>query len=62
MKGFMSIGITAVTIFVCVLTTAITVRDRWEALNLYILLDNIFLAQVASGIGFVGLLLVIYNG
>jgi hypothetical protein len=58
----MSIAISLSTIFFSLLTTYLLCKDKWMIFNLYVLLDNIFLAQVASSFGFVGFLLVIYYG
>lgn len=60
-KGYMSISILVVTICISSITTYSLCRDKWKIFNLYVLLDNIFLAQVASSFGFIGFLLVIYN-
>lgn len=60
-KAYMSIGILLVTIAVSLFTTYKLCQDYWKIFNLYVLLDNIFLAQVASSFGFVGFLLVIYT-
>lgn len=60
-KGYMSISILIVTICVSTITTYNLCRDKWKIFNLYLLLDNIFLAQVASAFGFVGFLLVLYK-
>ena len=57
----MSISILMVTICVSMITTYNLCRDKWKIFNLYLLLDNIFLAQVASSFGFVGFLLVLYK-
>lgn len=57
----MSISILVVTICISMITTYNLCKDKWKIFNLYFLLDNIFLAQVASSFGFVGFLLVIYN-
>jgi hypothetical protein len=62
MKGYMSIAITISTITVSLFTTYLLCKDKIKILNLYVLLDNIFLTQVASSFGFIGFLLVIFNG
>lgn len=62
MKGYMSIAIMVTTIIITIITTYSLCRDSWKVFNLYILLDNIFLTQVASSFGFIGFLLVIYDG
>lgn len=62
MKGYMSITIMVVTIIISIITTYTLCSDGWKVFNLYILLDNIFLTQVASSFGFIGFLLVIYDG
>ena len=58
----MSIAVTLSTIFISLLSTYYLCQDKWKIINLYMLLDNIFLTQVASSFGFVGFLLVIYGG
>lgn len=60
-KGYMSIVIMVSTIIISIVTTYTLCRDKWKVFNLYILLDNIFLTQVASSFGFIGFLLVIYD-
>ncbi len=60
-KAYMSIGILLVTLIISLFTTYKLCQDSWKIFNLYVLLDNIFLAQVASSFGFVGFLLVIYT-
>lgn len=50
------------TIIITTITTYSLCRDFWKVFNLYILLDNIFLTQVASSFGFIGFLLVLYDG
>lgn len=61
-KGYMSIAIMIITIIITTITTYSLSRDFWKVFNLYILLDNIFLTQVASSFGFIGFLLVLYDG
>lgn len=61
-KGYLSIGILLTTIVVTITTTYRLCKDPWKIFNLYVLLDNIFLTQVASSFGFIGFLLVIYSG
>jgi hypothetical protein len=61
-KGYMSIAIVLSTAFISLFTTYLLCKDKFKILNLYILMDNIFLTQVASSFGFIGFLLVIYNG
>lgn len=61
-KGYMSIAIMLVTIIITTFTTYSLCKDFWKVFNLYILLDNIFLTQVASSFGFIGFLLVLYEG
>jgi hypothetical protein len=58
----MSISILIVTICVSMITTYNLCKDKWKVFNLYLLLDNIFLTQVGSSFGFVGFLLVLYQG
>ena len=60
-KGIMSIVVMLCIILVSVITTLSLTKDKWKIFNLYILLDNIFLVQVASAFGFVGFVLVIYT-
>ena len=60
-KGYMSMAILGSTIVITLVTTYSLCRDPWKVFNLYVLLDNIFLTQVASAFGFIGFLLVIYT-
>lgn len=61
-KGYMSIVMMIGTISISLFTTYLLCKDSWKVFNLYILLDNIFLTQVASSFGFIGFLLVVYTG
>lgn len=61
-KGYFSIGMLIGTILISFITTSQLCKDKWKIFNIYVLLDNIFLAEVASAFGFVGLLMVIYGG
>ena len=61
-KGYLSIVLIIATILITLTTTYSLSRDFWKIFNLYALLDNIFLTQVASSFGFIGFLLVIYTG
>lgn len=61
-KAYMSISIALSTVCFSMISTYLLCKDKWKIFNLYILLDNIFLAQVASSFGFIGFLLVIYYG
>jgi hypothetical protein len=58
----MSIIVTIITLTISYCSTIGLAKDKWEILHLYVLLDNIFLAQVASAIGFISLLLVTFTG
>lgn len=61
-KAEMSIAISTATVLISIFTTYRLCRNKWKIFNLYILLDNIFLTEVASCFGFVGFLLVLYQG
>jgi hypothetical protein len=61
-KGYLSMAILACTLVITLVTTRSLCTDAWKVFNLYVLLDNIFLTQVASSFGFIGFLLVIYTG
>ena len=58
----MSMVIMVSTVVITIITTYQLCKDAWKIFNLYVLLDNIFLTQVASSFGFIGFLLVIYSG
>ena len=60
-KGYMSITIMLCTIVVSVITTLSLTSNKWKIINLYMLLDNIFLVEVASAFGFIGFVMVIYT-
>lgn len=49
------------TIAVSILTTLSLTKDKYKIINLYLLLDNIFLVEVASAFGFIGFIMVLYN-
>ena len=61
-KAYMSAGMIVGTITVSLLTTYGLTKEAMRSLHLYVLLDNMFLMQVASSFGFVGFLLVVYKG
>lgn len=61
-KGYMSIALAFSTICISLLSTYRLCKDKWKIFNLYILLDNIFLTEVASCFGFIGFLLLINDG
>lgn len=60
-KGYMSIVIALSTVCISLLSTYNLCKNKWKIFNLYVLLDNIFLTQVASCFGFIGFLLLIYD-